>query len=138
MMNASGILLDTGPLVAFLSRNDNDHRRALHLFNTCEAPFRTCEAVLTEACFLMQKVHINGPAEVVALARAGLYEVALSVTDHAAEIEALLRKYANRGISLADAGLIRCAELHEEPRILTFDSDFTVYRWSRGKPFHVL
>lgn len=137
-MNASGILLDTGPLVAFLSRNDNDHNRAKRLFSACEAPFRTCEAVLTEACVLMQKIHANGAAEVVALGRSGLYDVAVSVKNQSTEIESLLRKYANRGISLADACLVRCAELYDEPRILTFDSDFTVYRWARDKAFQIL
>jgi len=137
-MNASGVLLDTGPLVAFLSANDNDHDRAKRLFGTCQAPFRTCEAVLAEACFLMQKVDANGPAEVVALGHSGLYDVALSIGDHWTQIEALLRKYASRRISLADACLIRCAELHEDPRILTFDSDFGVYRWARRKAFHIL
>jgi predicted nucleic acid-binding protein len=137
-MNAPGILLDTGPLVAFLSRTDSHHSRAMSLFSSCEAPFRTCEAVLTEACFLMQKVHPNGAADVVGLSRAGLYEVALSVRDQSAAIEALLRKYANKGISLADASLIRCAELYADPRILTFDSDFKVYRWARRKSFQIL
>jgi predicted nucleic acid-binding protein len=137
-MNGSGVLLDAGPLVALLSTRDRDHARATQLFKACEVPFRTCEAVISEACFLMRKAHPDGPAEVVALARAGLYEVALRLDDHWTEIESLLRKYADRDITLADACLIRCAELHEEPRILTFDSGFTVYRWAGRKAFHLL
>ena len=54
------------------------------------------------------------------------------------DIEALLRRYANRPIALADACLIRCAEVHEEPRVLTFDSDFEIYRWSRNRKFQIL
>jgi predicted nucleic acid-binding protein len=49
-----------------------------------------------------------------------------------------MKKYANRPISLADASLIRCAEIHREDRILTFDSDFEIYRWGRNKGFQVL
>ena len=45
-------------------------------------------------------------------------------------------KYAS--ISLADACLIRCAEVHREARILTFDFDFKVYRWGRNKRFEIL
>ena len=134
-MNAAGVLLDTGPLVALLSRNDNHHARAMQLFGDHTPPFRSTEAVIAEACFLMRKVHPSGPAEVAALGRKGVFEIAFSLQDQWLSIERLLRKYANRPVSLADASLIRCAELHGEPRILTFDSGFSVYRWDRVKKF---
>ena len=86
----------------------------------------------------MRKVDSAGPAEVVALGRKGVYAIALALDEHWTNIEALLRKYANRPIAFADACLIRCAEVHDEPRVLTFDSDFQVYRWSRTRKFHVL
>ena len=101
----------------------------------CLSPFRSCEAVIAEACFLMRKVDAAGSAEVVALGRKGVYEISLSVTDHWAYIEKLLQKYANRPISFADACLIRCAEVWQEPRILTFDSDFSIYLWGRNRKF---
>lgn len=134
-MNAPGILLDTGPLVALLSKHDANHARARRLFAECVPPFRSCEAVVTEACFLMRKVHAAGPAEVVALGRRGVYNVAISLEEHWANIEGLLRKYGDQPISLADACLIRCAEIHQEARIFTFDSDFSVYRWGRDRKF---
>ena len=137
-MNPAGILLDTGPLVALLAKNDADHAQARRLFAECAPPFRCCEAVVAEACFLMRKVHPMGPAEVIALGRRGVYEVAMSVGDDWVGIETLLRKYSDRRISLADACLIRCAEIHREPRIVTFDSDFTVYRWARSRKFDLL
>lgn len=137
-MNSAGVLLDTGPLVALLSRHDGEHDRAKALFATCEPPLRTCEAVIAEACFLMRKVDPEGPAEVLALGRKRVYEISLSLADHDSEVEALLRKHRTQRVSLADACLIRCAELHEEPRILTFDSDFGNYRWARNKSFLAL
>jgi uncharacterized protein len=134
----AGVLLDTGPLVALLSKDDAHHERAVRLFDDCRPPLRSCEAVLAEACFLMRKVHPAGPAEVVALGRRGVYELGIGVDQHWIAIEALLKKYADRPISLADASLIRCADIHDEPRILTFDDDFTVYRWGRRRRFEVL
>ena len=62
----------------------------------------------------------------------------MSLRDEPAAIEALLRKYADRPISLADACLIRCAELHDEPRIFSFDADFRVYRWARNRKFELV
>lgn len=137
-MNPAGILLDTGPLVALLSRNDANHSRARQIFAECLPPFRCCEAVVAEACFLMKKVHHAGPAEVVALGRRGVYVVAISAEEHWTNIEATLRKYADRPISFADASLIRSAEVHQEARILTYDRDFSIYRWARNRRFEIL
>jgi len=137
-VNPPGVLLDTGPLVALLSANDVNHERARRLFAECAPPLRCCEAVVAEACFLLRKVHTRGPAEVVALGARGLFDIALAARDHWANLEALLKTYANRPISLADACLIRCAEVHDEARILTFDSDFRVYRWNRTRRFELL
>jgi uncharacterized protein len=134
-VNAAGVLLDTGPLVALLSKNDANHVRARQMFADCVPPFRSCEAVVAEACFLMRKVHRAGPAEVAALGRRGVYTIAMAVDEHWTGIEALLKKYSDRPISFADACLIRCAEIHAEPRILTFDRDFSVYKWARNRTF---
>ena len=137
-MNRAGVLLDTGPLVAFLSQDDALHSKAVELFANCAPPFRCCEAVLAEACFLMKKVDRGGPAEVMALGRKGVYETPLRIDEQAEKIETLLKKYRNRPISLADACLIRTAEIFSEPRILTFDSDFRIYRWAGKRTFDVL
>lgn len=54
------VLLDTGPLVAFLNRNDADHDCAVARFKEIEPPFLTCEAVVSETIHLLQ-----GRAEVL-------------------------------------------------------------------------
>jgi predicted nucleic acid-binding protein len=137
-VNAAGVLLDTGPLVALLSENDANHDRARDLFAACLPPFRCCEAVVGEACFLMRQVDAAGPAEVIALGRRGLFTVAMSAKEHWTNIEALLRTYSHRPISFADTCLIRCAEIYQEGRIATFDKDFSVYRWARNRKFEML
>jgi hypothetical protein len=42
------VLLDTGPLVAFLNRRDEFHGWVTGELATIEPPFLTCEAVLSE------------------------------------------------------------------------------------------
>lgn len=137
-MNAAGVLLDTGPLVALLSRNDANHDRARRIFADCAPPFRTCEAVVAEACFLIRKVHADGPSDLLALGARGLYTIGIAAQAHWSSLQALLRKYSDRPISLADACLIRCAEVHDEARIATFDTDFRIYRWRRTRKFELL
>jgi predicted nucleic acid-binding protein len=68
----------------------------------------------------------------------GAYSIAISAEGHWTSIQALLKKYSDRPISLADACLIRCAEIHHEARILTYDSDFSVYKWARNRRFELL
>lgn len=137
-MSASRCLLDTGPLVAFLSENNQDHERVKNLFSRFEVPFRTCESVLSETCFLMARISSTGPEKVLSLAERGFFEIKFQLEDHWDSIHTLLKKYQDQSISLADACLIRCAELHNEPRILTFDSDFEIYRWGRNKKFEIM
>ena len=129
-------LLDTGPLVALLSRTDRFHERAKRLFADLKPPLITCEAVLAETCYLVGK-YAGAAGEVVELGRKGFYEIGLHIEDHFTEIRALLAKYGDQKISLADACLIRLAEIRNEPNILTFDDDFRIYRWGGNRQFSI-
>ncbi len=67
-----------------------------------------------------------------------MYTIAIAIQDHWSNVETLLKKYADRPIALAEASLIRCADIHQEPRIFTFDADFRIYKWARNKAFDIL
>jgi uncharacterized protein len=45
------ILIDSGVLVALLSRSDNYHQSSVKAVSSLPKPFLTCEPVVTEACF---------------------------------------------------------------------------------------
>lgn len=137
-MTPSGCLLDTGPLVALIDRNDGYHERAKKILADLDPPFVTTESVISESIFLLQKTRPVGPGAVLSLGQEGYYEIGINLKDHFGPILELMERYKNRPISLADACLIRCAELHNEPRILTFDSDFEIYRWGRNKKFEIM
>ena len=137
-MTRAGALVDTGPLVALIDRTDANHERAKALMAGCEPPLRTCEAVLAEAAHLLSKTGPVGPSRLVALGRTAAYEIVFRLDEHCVEVERTLTKYRDIPASLADACLIRCAELYDEPRIVTFDSDFRIYRWGRNKPFEIV
>jgi len=119
--------LDTGPLVAFLNRNDQWHEWSKAQMGALSPPLLTCEPVLTEACFL---IHRNGgqPAEVLKKVQAGVIEVALEIKTESAALEALMRRYADTPMSLADACLVRLSELHSDCQVFTLDTDFRRYR----------
>ncbi len=121
------ILLDTGPLVAFLKRHDHYHAWALRELNAIEPPLLTCEAVLSEACFLLRHDR-DGPATVVSLLHDGLLKIGFDLQAEITALRRLLRRYGDRRVSLADACLIRMAELHAGGIVLTVDRDFRIYR----------
>ncbi len=49
------VILDTGPLVAFLSHRDVHHEWVTPQMAKLHSPLLTCEAVISEACFLLRK-----------------------------------------------------------------------------------
>lgn len=49
------MILDTGPLVAALDRDDQDHERCAELLATARGPLRVPGPVLTEVCYLLER-----------------------------------------------------------------------------------
>jgi predicted nucleic acid-binding protein len=119
--------LDTGPLVAYLNRHDRHHRWAVRCWRSLVDPLRTCEAVISEAHFLLQ-ADGGTPDPLLHLVERGLVRVEFAMGDHQADVFRLLRKHADQGMSVADACLVRMAELADASQVFTTDRDFLVYR----------
>lgn len=130
-MAATRLLLDTGPLVAYLNRNDRHHAWAVRCWSACYAPLWTCEAVLSEAVFLLQADGSNADP-VLRLLDRGVLHLEFSCAAHRPDVSRLLRTYQDQPMSFADACLVRMAELSESCQVFTTDRDFLVYR-RRGR-----
>lgn len=120
------VLLDTGPLVALLQARDTQHAWAVQAFGDLSGTLLTCEAVLTEASYLLRHDR-RGMEHVFRQVEAGRLQVA-SLAGHQAEVGRLMSRYASVPMSYADACLVRLSELHPDCMVLTLDSDFHVYR----------
>ena len=121
------IILDTGPLVALLNRRDNYHVWARTCFAEAEPPLLTCQAVISEACFLVRTLS-NGPQTVLELLQQGVVAIPLRLDEEAKRLARLLARYASVPMSLADACLVRMAEQQAQGVVMTLDSDFRIYR----------
>jgi len=126
------VLLDTGPLVAFLDRRDSFHEWAKRELAVIAPPLLTCEAVLAETCFLLSNIH-QGQETVMALVQSERLQVPFRLTDEASSVGNLLVQYQSVPMSLADACLVRMAEQYPQSQVLTIDSDFRIYRRNRNQ-----
>ena len=131
------ILLDAGPLTALLNPNDQWHAWARETMRGLIVPLLTTEAVLTEASYLLRREGCDGD-EIFALAEHGIIKIGLHFEEQRASLRELMRRYRNVPMSLADATLVRLAELNDESRVFTLDRDFRIYRRHRSKFIPVL
>ena len=126
---ASLVVLDAGPLVALLDQDDQFHAWAVA--RTTELEVRTqlitCEAVIAEVFFHVQHVPggVNG---LLAFLDQGAVRLDFDLRENQSVVVALMRKYADVPMSVADACLVRMSELHDGARVFTLDSDFKLYR----------
>ena len=122
---AASVLADAGFVIALLSRRDRHHEWAAAQSPSLPPPWKTCDAVLSEAFHLLGS---RGRPALTALLRRGAVVLAFDLAEDLDRVLSLMQKYANVPMSLADACLVRMSETLPDPVILTTDADFRVYR----------
>jgi uncharacterized protein len=122
---AANVLVDASFLVALINRRDRNHAWAAAQALTFQRPWKTCEPALSEAFYNLGPP--GSPRLIELLSRRAVIS-AFQLNEHLDDIIALLRKYADLPISLADACLVRMTEIHSDPILLTTDGDFRIYR----------
>jgi predicted nucleic acid-binding protein len=124
------VLLDAGPLVALLNGRDRQHDWAKDQFVRLRPPLLSCEAVLSETLFLLRDLRL-GAIETMRFIEKGILRLPFKLDEEAGAISRLLQRYTNVPMSLADACLVRMSEQHDGAVVMTFDSDFDIYRRHR-------
>ena len=131
------VLLDTGPLVAYLDVRQQNHEWAARQFaGLTEAPL-ICEAVVSEACFLLAGLP-RAVAKIGEYLERGVLVIAPVGGAAQPRIFALMEKYRQVPMSYADACLLWLAESHARSRVFTLDSDFGIYRLERARTVPVI
>jgi len=120
-------IVDTGPLVAFLDRAEQNHRWVVAQIEKLDPPLLVCEPVLAEAMHLLARFS-GAQNALFGLLENGALSIAFSIDEHVPTLRKLHQKYRDRPMSLADACIVRMAEIYEQHAVLTLDSDFLVYR----------
>jgi predicted nucleic acid-binding protein len=131
-------LVDAGPLVAILHRDDRRHRDCVQALRALRPPLGTTWPVVTEAMYLLG-FSMEAQDELWSLIESGrLHLIGLDASD-APRMRALMRKYRDLPMDLADASLVAVAERDGVNKVFTLDQrDFAVYRPAKLGRFSII
>ena len=119
-------ICDTGPLLAYLNRNDPHHKWAVALMKQVRPPMLVCEPVLTEVVDFLREDGLAIDPLFQLLEREAI-RLSFDLSVHWPRIRTLMSRY--RQMDLADASVVVMTELQAQSQVLTIDrKDFSVYR----------
>jgi uncharacterized protein len=136
-MKRRNVILDAVTLAALLNRKDQHHVWAAAQLNEIVPPLLTCDAVLSEAHFVLRDLPASRQA-IMELAVKDFCKVVFNFEDEKQAVKVLLEKYADVPMSFADACLVRMSELYPESAVFTTDSDFKIYRRNGRQPIPLI
>ncbi len=119
-------ICDTGPLLAYLNRNDPHHTWAVALMKQVRPPLLVCEPVLTEVVYFLREDGVAVDPLFELLEREAV-RLEFDMAAHWPRIRTLMSRY--RQMDLADASIVVMSESHARSQVLTIDRrDFSIYR----------
>jgi len=122
---AVNVTVDAGFLAALIERRERHHKWAVATAARHPRPWRTCEPVLSEAFFLLDR---HGAVALMALLKRDQVLTPFRFGEEKQAVVTLMQKYGDVPMSFADACLVRMTEILSEPVVLTTDAHFRVYR----------
>lgn len=134
------LVLDTSGLVALLDRDDAHHDAVADVITADVGPLYLSPFVLQEVDYLVSKRIGTEPAlRVLEDVAAGAYQLEAFGTVDLAVALAVMRRYLDLSLGLADASIVVIAARHGTDRILTLDErDFRTLRPLQGGSFTLL
>ena len=121
------VIADTGPLVALFDAADEFHDWAMASLGKIREPLLTSEAVLGEALFLLAPL-IKSRAAFLEFWMEGGLVVSFEAETQKSALTALMKKYHDLPMSLADASIVRMSELFADATVWTLDRHFSICR----------
>ena len=131
------IIADAATIVALIDKRDGFHQWTASQAANLPLPFLTCEAVISESCYLLHNIY-QGEKTVLTYLKKDILQIDFSLSNEIEAIENLMQKYENVPMSLADACLVRMSELVDNSVVFTTDSDFHIYRKNGKKKIDLI
>ena len=131
-------ILDTGPLVALLSKTDSAHAACASALEAFRGHLITTEPVLTEAMHLVRRQPGAQDTCLDFFLQGGALLVAMTA-ERLASCKALVARYRDIPMDFADATLVSVAEELGLARVFTLDRrGFAAYRWRKTRRFEII
>lgn len=133
------ILLDTSGLLAALDASQRSHRGAAASLAAARPPRLLSPFVLAELDYLIASlVGAAASASLLEEVERGSYLLESMTGADVARAHAIIERYADLGIGLADASIVVLAERHQVRDVLTLDERHFRVLSADGKPFRLL
>lgn len=132
------VLIDTGPLVALLKRDDDHHEEIVRALKGIRDPLVSVWPVIVEAMYLLASSW-RAQKTLWEILETGVVQLLHLGEADIADMKSLMEKYRDLPMDMADASLVHVADREGIRRVLTLDHrDFSVYRLSRKGSFTLL
>lgn len=134
------ILVDTSAALQLASSSGKRHDDVVRVVDELAGPFVLSPFVLAELDYMLGTRH-GQKAQLALLEEVaeGAYELAEFSRSDVEAAAAVMRRYADLSVGLADASIVVLAERHRTVDVLSFDArHFRAMRGPAGRPFRLL
>lgn len=132
------ILVDAGPLIALIHKDDANHLRCVATLKSISEPLGTVWPAFTEAMYLLS-FSWKAQDALWEMVERGVVDVLALEEGDLSRMRDLMKKYKDLPMDLADAALVAAAERDKIRRIFTLDRrDFEIYRPAKLGRFIIL
>lgn len=122
------VLIDANVLIGCLDPDDPLHSRSLEGMKAASGSLTTTWLAVDEASHMLGHRGLSFQRGLLEMVEDGILVIAPLTTEDAPRLKALMTKYRDQPMDLADASLVRVAERDGIDTIVTLDRDFRVYR----------
>jgi len=132
-------LTDAGSLVALIDIKQVQNARCRTIFAKASLPLITTWSAFAEAMYLLARIGgWSSQNTLWKFVEDGVLVFHAHAPSEPSRMQALMEQYRDRPMDFADASLVSAAEVRNDRRIFTIDSDFYIYQWNSQEPFDVL
>ena len=124
------LIIDTGPLVAVLDRDEPDHKRCRSLLDSFGETLVVPAPVLVEVDYLIRtRLHTGIVLAFMGDVLSGVFKIEDLVPSDYRRVREICEQYSDANVGLVDAGVLAVAERLNEPKVATLDHrNFKMFR----------